>query len=547
MGLKYSSADSSNLIQALTSNLRSGAEAVNQLKSGSQKVVAAIDGKTLSGAAYTAGKGLFSELIIPTITRVTTAIDSIEQDLQKYQSADQVISSEGYLDEDNLNQQIAIKKSMKLSVDAAAVIAKTLSRNNPVAKVLDSLFEFQRNLGRMSNDLQEGIRDLEKKLQKLQQFSAETSGLFGDSLSDMKIAMQGVMVLNATIVNSDGSYTLPDGVEKNWFTSLQDAGKVGEMEDKAKNTAIKELNDLFSKNPAAAIEKIKNNDRLFGYVIAALDKFPKGLQDAALGIFIAQESWNQLPKNIAKSILNNPKFGLYVGKMSLDNQAKVYGNLLHLSDKGWDVLAPLGYVTSVLSKSKAGAKVIVGSKVGLTLFKKFKPISKFIKEHPGTREGLAYGGDALTITAYAYEEYTNPKSPAYGNESMALYGGINMFMWNAGPLEGIQYGGPVGAAAGAINTVSKMGKDFINSIPNYWGDKEGFGWTTSKEDQRKWIDKQYEQYGKHEAVPTDKNYRPGVLPQSGSPSFNPDTQYNPNQSNNGVTPGKSPYENWRNK
>lgn len=497
MGLKYSSADSSNLIQALTSNLRSGAEAVNQLKSGSQKVVAAIDGKTLSGAAYTAGKGLFSELIIPTITRVTTAIDSIEQDLQKYQSADQVISSEGYLDEDNLNQQIAIKKSMKLSVDAAAVIAKTLSRNNPVAKVLDSLFEFQRNLGRMSNDLQEGIRDLEKKLQKLQQFSAETSGLFGDSLSDMKIAMQGVMVLNATIVNSDGSYTLPDGVEKNWFTLLQDAGKVGEMEDKAKNTAIKELNDLFSKNPAAAIEKIKNNDRLFGYVIAALDKFPKGLQDAALGIFIAQESWNQLPKNIAQSILNNPKFGLYVGKMSLDNQAKVYGNLLHLSDKGWDVLAPLGYVTSVLSKSKAGAKVIAGSKVGLTLFKKFKPISKFIKEHPGTREGLAYGGDALTITAYAYEEYTNPKSPAYGNESMALYGGINRFFLNAGILEGLEYGGPIGAFAGGVNTLIQ-GVEF--KTPFKWlGDNGTIGWDGimgfgTKEDAEKWIAEQYEIY-----------------------------------------------------
>lgn len=76
------------MIQALTSNLKSGSEAVNQLKSGSQKVVSAVDGKTLSGAAYTAGKGLFSDLIIPTIARVTTAIDTIEQELQKYQSAD---------------------------------------------------------------------------------------------------------------------------------------------------------------------------------------------------------------------------------------------------------------------------------------------------------------------------------------------------------------------------------------------------------------------------------------------------------------------------
>lgn len=550
MGLKYSSSDSSNLIQALTSNLKSGSEAVNQLKSGSQKVVSAVDGKTLSGAAYTAGKGLFSDLIIPTIARVTTAIDTIEQELQKYQSADQAISSEGYLDEDNLNQQINTKKAMKASVDVSASIAKALSRSNPVAKVLDSLFDFQRNLNKMSNDLQDDIRELEKKLEKLQQFSTETNGLFGNSLSDMKIAMQSVVVLNATIVNSDGSYTLPAGIDKSWFTKLKDAGKVGEMEDKAKNAAIKELNDLFAKNPAAAIEKIKNNDRLFGYIITALDKFPEGFQDAALGIFIAQESWNQLPKNIAKSILNSPKFGLYVGKMSLDNQAKVYGNLLYLSDKGWDVLAPIGYVTSVLSKSSAGAKVIAGSKVGLTLFKKTEAVSKFIKAHPIIGKSFSYGGDTLRGTAYAYDEYINPKSPAYGNESMALYGGINSFMWNAGPLEGAEYGGPAGALAGAANTLIKGNvtvwpdKIFGFDLPGNEIKTPGIG---SEEAKRKWLDEQYKKYGKHEASPTDKNYRPGVQPESGSSNFNPGTQYVPNQNNNGINPNNSPYDNWRNK
>ncbi|HFQ6393715.1 TPA: hypothetical protein ACHSF7_003302, partial [Listeria monocytogenes] len=75
-----------------------------------------------------------------------------------------------------------------------------------------------------------------------------------------------------------------------------------EMEEKAKKAAIKEINDLYEKNPMAAIEKIKNNDRLFGYVIGALDKFPEGLQNAALGIFIAQESWNKLPKDTAVKV-----------------------------------------------------------------------------------------------------------------------------------------------------------------------------------------------------------------------------------------------------
>lgn len=538
MGLVYSSGESAELIQALTSNLASGKEAVNQLKTGSQKIVSAVDGRTLAGAAYTAGKGLFSDLIIPTITRATTACEAIEQELQKYQSADQAISGEGYLNEDNLNQQIATKKAMKASVNFASSVARTASSNNPVAAVLDALLDFQKNLNRMSDSIQDDIDQLQKKLEKLHTFSSQTNGLFNNSLNDLKIAMQGVLVLNGTIVNPDGSYTLPAGVDRSWFNSLKNTAKLKEMEEKEKNLAIKELNDLFAKNPAAAIEKIKNNDRLFGYVIAALDQFPEGIQDAALNLFIMQESWNQLPKNIAKKVLNNPKFGLYVSKLSLDNQAKVYGNLLHLSDKGWDVLAPLGYVTSVLSKSKAGAKVIAGSKVGLTLFKKLEPVSKFIKAHPAAREGLLYGGDALTITGYAYEEYTNPKSPAYGNESKALYGGINKFLVNSGPLEGAQYGGAIGAVAGTLNYFGQGGglSDVpgVNKIPyikdalNWIDEKHTF---ISEKDKENWIKEQYEIYDKrHEGLKTgdysgfeipNSDYKPGIPSHSGSPNSNP--------------------------
>ncbi|PZL73007.1 hypothetical protein CI088_09640 [Enterococcus plantarum] len=104
MGLIYSSSDSSQLISALQKNIQSGKEASEQLKSGSQQVIAAVDGKTLSGAAYTAGKGLFSDLIVPTINKVTSAINSIESELQTYSSADALVSGEGTLDEDKLMQ-----------------------------------------------------------------------------------------------------------------------------------------------------------------------------------------------------------------------------------------------------------------------------------------------------------------------------------------------------------------------------------------------------------------------------------------------------------
>lgn len=222
MGLIYSSSDSAQLISALKKNLQSGKEASQQLKAGSQKVIAAVDGKTLSGAAYTAGKGLFSDLVLPTISKVTSAMDRIEQELQTYTNADQNISSEGTLDEDKLNQQIATKKAMKASVDASAAVARALSRNNPVAKILDALLDVQNNLNRMSNTFEEDIRELQKKLEKLHQFSSQTNSLFATSLNDMKIAMQGVMILNNTVVNRDGTYQLPTGVDSSWFNQLKE-------------------------------------------------------------------------------------------------------------------------------------------------------------------------------------------------------------------------------------------------------------------------------------------------------------------------------------
>ncbi|MDY4306762.1 hypothetical protein SNF32_03110 [Enterococcus mundtii] len=66
-------------MSALKKKLASSKETINQLKRGSQKVVSAVNGNELSGAAYTAGKGLFSELIIPTITRTTNAIEKLNR------------------------------------------------------------------------------------------------------------------------------------------------------------------------------------------------------------------------------------------------------------------------------------------------------------------------------------------------------------------------------------------------------------------------------------------------------------------------------------
>lgn len=497
----YSSDDSQQLIEALSKNLASGKDVITQLKVGSKQIIKAVDGRTLSGAAYTAGKDLFVNLVLPTIEKVTSACDKIEQELHRYQLSDSIVSSEEYLDEDNLKQQIEAKKDMMASVERTATIMNIMMRSSVAKALFDTAQNCKRELDRISEVLQQDIEELQKKLEKLYEFDGETKKLFTSSLDGMKLAMQGVLILNNTDVNSDGSYQLPTGIDKSWFTELKSEKQQNEMLEKEKNAAIKELNELFEKNPAVAIEKIKNNDRLFGYVIGALDKFPEGLQNAALGVFIAQESWNKLPKDVSTKVLNSPKFATYISKTSIATQVIVYSGLIKLNEKGWNVLAPMGYTMKILSKTSEGAKVIAGSKVGFDLFKKLAPVSDFIKTHKVALEGAAYVGDGLTITAYAYEEYINPKSPAYGDASKSVYGGLNVFLQNAGPLEGAQYAGPIGAVGGFVNYFGQGGGlsdvPLLNKIPFI---KNGLIWIDEKHtfisetEKKEWLEKQYEIY-----------------------------------------------------
>lgn len=69
MGLIYNPSDSHGLLSALNANIRTADEMIHDLNRASKHLITALDGKTLSGAAYTAGKGMFSQIVIPTISK----------------------------------------------------------------------------------------------------------------------------------------------------------------------------------------------------------------------------------------------------------------------------------------------------------------------------------------------------------------------------------------------------------------------------------------------------------------------------------------------
>ena len=69
MGIKYSSSESSSLIEAMNSNIEIANEITDRLSSGSDHLISVLESGKLQGAAYTAGKNLFSEIIIPSIKK----------------------------------------------------------------------------------------------------------------------------------------------------------------------------------------------------------------------------------------------------------------------------------------------------------------------------------------------------------------------------------------------------------------------------------------------------------------------------------------------
>lgn len=223
MGIKYSSSESSSLIEAMNSNIEIANEITDRLSSGSDHLISVLESGKLQGAAYTAGKNLFSEIIIPSIKKLQSAIDDIQTELTSYKNADAVISGFGELDLDDLKTQketrekqlAEVKSQIRenekfLSLTGALITGKLgdhISKNNA--------------LHELEYHLQMGIDELKDKIEKLEWFVLQVSQYFSDSLQVLSLAIQGATQLSKIIVDNNGNYYV-DGVDMTWFDKMKE-------------------------------------------------------------------------------------------------------------------------------------------------------------------------------------------------------------------------------------------------------------------------------------------------------------------------------------
>jgi hypothetical protein len=223
MGLIYSPGESGALSSAMASNIAMGQAIVAGLNSACNQLTSALSGGTLSGAAYTAGKGLFTDLVIPSVSKVSAALGNLSSELSQYNAAAGAAGGE-YLNEDKLKEQLKILKKRKKDLEDRIEEYDRKMMTTPDASLCMMYARFQQQLMEYLRIVKEDIEKIKKKLEKLYAFDGAVSGLFGNSLSALQLAAQSVTILSAmTVDSSTGKFKFPKGTDKSWFTELQNS------------------------------------------------------------------------------------------------------------------------------------------------------------------------------------------------------------------------------------------------------------------------------------------------------------------------------------
>ena len=222
MGVKYSASESSQLMEAMSSNIQVANEVTDRLSQGCDHLIATLDSGELMGAAYTAGKGLFSEIIIPAIKKLQAAVDDIQTELNSYREADAQVAEYGNLDLDQMKKTKELREQQLASVKKAIEAKESfLERMKSIATFnIVSHMQSLVILSSAESQIESQIKELEEKIEKLEFFVAQVSQYFSDSLEVLRLAIQGASQLSQVLVDSDGNYSV-DGVDMSWAIKMK--------------------------------------------------------------------------------------------------------------------------------------------------------------------------------------------------------------------------------------------------------------------------------------------------------------------------------------
>ena len=470
MGIIYSKSESKKFIEDIQKNLKSGLEVTTDLTAGSHNIIQSIDGKTLSGAAYTAGKNLFSELIIPTVSRCHQALQEVETDLSTYISANNTIqeASQDTLDEEKLESKIHESEMYRNTVSATASALSNqafdlLAMTNPVTAVVslaNHLFDVQGKLNRYVESLDQDIEKLKKDLRLLQNFGSQVQGLFNNSLNNFKIAMQSVLVLNNTKVNSDGTYTLPAGIDGSWFTEKKSDNQII---DHLKNETGVSIPPEIEKIIADYEKELAQNPELLKIMLETWKNLKGKIEESVLLTGLVSVAQEMINTKITDEIVDTFSDSLF---MYLRNNTTAF------LDRGLVAITNTG-ANFVVKETPNAFKQLVrfGATKGLPI------IGGLFDFGLMKAQGEDTGDAAVKATAHtAISMGSGIAGAAVGEKAGAFLGAaIGTIIPGAGTAVGAVAGGVIGAAVGFVGgVVGSMAFDW------FWDNKEEISKDISK-------------------------------------------------------------------
>ncbi|MDT2882062.1 hypothetical protein [Lactococcus lactis] len=226
MGLIYNPSDSHGLVSALNANIRTADEMIESLNRASKHLIDALGNKTLSGAAFTAGKGMFSQLVIPTISKASQALDKLKSEAKQYEGFASNAGEE-LLDEDKLNEQLQNLQTQQAALSSQISFYNQLAASHSDDNALNTSYsDSSRQLSSFMGTTASDIQKIQDKLKKLHEFNTNVSPLFKDSTDEFKTIMSIVLAIGAVEFDKAGKFVLSINNNKD-FQRLKELARSG--------------------------------------------------------------------------------------------------------------------------------------------------------------------------------------------------------------------------------------------------------------------------------------------------------------------------------
>jgi Bacillus transposase protein. len=250
MGLIYNPSDSHGLVSALNANIRTADEMIESLNRASKHLIDALGNNSLSGAAYTAGKGMFSQLVLPTISKASQALDKLKSEAKQYESFASNAGEE-LLDEDKLNEQLQNLQTQQAALSSQISFYNQLAASHSDDNALNTSYsDSSRQLSSFMGTTASDIQKIQDKLKKLHEFNTNVSSLFKDD--EFKTISMIVIAIGAAEFDKAGKFVnsqkfvriIQDINEKSSDTWYKDLGRSEIEELLSQETISDTINEI---------------------------------------------------------------------------------------------------------------------------------------------------------------------------------------------------------------------------------------------------------------------------------------------------------------